>query len=144
MALRRTRSLLGLMIAVTALAILVAPFASARAPKANATQQWQSLITQAMEANTARDYRRGITPAQQALRLARQTFGNRDLRTLISLDALALLYLGQNSYSEAEPLFREALQVSRETLGTRHVQTLISIDGLATVYRGWGHYDDAE
>jgi CHAT domain-containing protein/tetratricopeptide (TPR) repeat protein len=144
MALRRAQSLLRLMVAVTALAILMAPFASARAPKANATQQWQSLITQAMEANSARDYRRGITPAQQALRLARQRFGNRDLRTLISLDALALLYLGQNSYSEAEPLFREALQVSRETLGPRHIQTLISIDGLATVYRGWGRYDEAE
>jgi hypothetical protein len=106
MGLRYRRSLLGPMIA--AMALVIAASASARTPKAKAPQQWQSLFTQAMEANATSAYRRGIVPAQQALRLARQIFGNRDLRTVLSLDILALLYLRDNNYGEAERAMAES------------------------------------
>jgi tetratricopeptide (TPR) repeat protein len=143
-ALRYMRSLLGLIIAVTALATLVAPFASARAPKPDAPQQLQSLLTQAVEANKAGDYRRGIALAKQALQLARQRFGNRHLATWVSLDALALLYRGQGRYAEAEPLYREALQARREVLGPRHPDALSSLSDLAVLYQSWGRWEQAE
>jgi CHAT domain-containing protein len=151
MALRYSRSLLSLMIAVAAFAILVAPFATARAPKANPSQQLQSLATQMGEAAKAGDYRRGIPLAQQALRLARQTFGNRDPKTLAILVSLAQLYQLSGRSDEAEPLLREAvplfqetMQANRRTLGLRHPQTLISIVGLAQLYQTLSRHGDAE
>jgi tetratricopeptide (TPR) repeat protein len=151
MALRYMRSLLGSMIAVAAFATWVAPVASARAPKANPSQQLQSLATQMGEAAKAGDYRRGIPLAQQALRLARQTFGNRDPKTLVILVSLAQLYQRSGRSDEAEPLFREAvplfqetMRANRRTLGPRHPQTLISIVDLAQLYQTLSRHSDAE
>ena len=151
MALPRAQSLLRLMVAVTALAILMAPFARARAPKADATQQLQALVTQAAEAVKAGDFLAGIPPAQQAVRLARKTFGNRDPRTLASLVTLAQIYQLSGRSQEAQPLFGEAVpllqetaQASRKKLGSRHPQTLISMVGLAQVYQALSRYSDAE
>jgi CHAT domain-containing protein len=151
MALLRTQSLPGLTMAVAVFAILAAPFAIARAPKDNPLQQLQSLVTEVGEAAKAGDSGRGIPPAQQALRLARQTFGNRDPRTLAILVSLAQLYQLSERTAEAELLFREAaplfqkvMQDSRKRLGPRHLQTLISITGLAQVYQALSRYGDAE
>ncbi|MET4201970.1 CHAT domain-containing tetratricopeptide repeat protein [Bradyrhizobium sp. LA6.12] len=151
MALRRTQPLSRLAIAVAAFAILAASFASARAPKDNPSQQLQSLVTEVGEAVKAGDASRGILPAQQALRLARQEFGNRAPQTLAILISLAQLYQLGGRSDEAEPLFREAasyfreaVQASRKKLGPRHPQTLITIISLAQVQQAWNHYRDAE
>ncbi|MDE5454134.1 tetratricopeptide repeat protein [Bradyrhizobium sp. CSA112] len=140
-----------LAIAVVAFAIFVASFASARSPKDNPSQQLQLLVTEVGEAVKAGDSGRGLLPAQQALRLARKVFGNRDPRTLAILVSLAQLYQLGGRSDEAEPLFREAashfqeaMQARRKKLGPRHPQTLISIVGLAQVYQAWSHYSEAE
>jgi tetratricopeptide (TPR) repeat protein len=79
-----------------------------------------------------------------ALRIARQSFGNRDPKTLTSINNLAFLYQAQNRYAEAEPLYREALQASREVLGVRHPDTLNSLVNIAEFYRAQGRFDEAE
>ena len=103
------------------------------------------------EAAKAGDYRRGIPLGQQALRLARQTFGNRDLKTLAILVSLAQLYQLSGRSEEAEPLvreavllFQEAMQANRRTLGPRHQQTLMTIVGLAQLYQTLSRHGDAE
>ena len=148
---RRTQPASRLAIAVAALTILLASLASARTPNDSPSQQLQFLVTELGEAVKAGDSSRGILPAQQALRLARQEFGNRAPQTLAILISLAQLYQLGGRSDEAEPLFREAashfqeaMQASRKKLGPRHPQTLISIIGLAKVYQAWSHYSDAE
>jgi CHAT domain-containing protein/Tfp pilus assembly protein PilF len=131
-------------ILAAAVATLFASPAGAQPGKAAAQRQWESLSAQVSKAYQAGDYAKGIPLAEQALRLARQTFGDRDPKTLTSLNSLADLYKFQSRYTEAESLYREALQASRETFGPRHPQTLMSLSGLAFVYHFEGRYDEAE
>jgi CHAT domain-containing protein/Tfp pilus assembly protein PilF len=113
-------------------------------PTPPSQQQWESLNAQAIEAHRAGDYIRGTPLAEAALRLARQTFGDRAPLTLTSLNNLAALYDAQGRYAEAEPLYREALQIRREVLGPRHPDTLTSLNNLAVDYGSQGRYGEAE
>jgi tetratricopeptide (TPR) repeat protein len=123
------------------LAIMVVSPAGAQSPAADGLQRWQSLNEQAYQAG---DYSKGIALFEKALALGRQAFGDRDPRTLRSLNNLAFLYDAQGRYGEAEPLHQEALQASREVLGSRHPDTLTSLNNLAAVYQSQGRYGEAE
>jgi hypothetical protein len=85
---------------IATIAIMVVSPAGARSPAADGPQQWQSLNAQAREAYQAGDYSKGIALAEKALGLARQTFGDRDPRTLTSLNNMAFLYQAQSRYGE--------------------------------------------
>jgi CHAT domain-containing protein/tetratricopeptide (TPR) repeat protein len=112
--------------------------------KINAQPRWRSLNAQAVEAYRVGNYPKGTTLAERALKLSRQTFGDRAPQTLTSLNNLAGLYKAQGRYGEAEPLFREALQARREVLGPRHPDTLDSLNNLAGLYDSLGRYGEAE
>ena len=60
------------------------------------------------------------------------------------MNGLALLYLSQGRYGEAEPLLTEVLQLHREVLGPRHPSTMTSMDNLAALYVSQGRYGEAE
>src|SRR5260370_14362218 len=126
------------------LAMMVVSPGGEQSPEADGPQQWQSLNAQEMEAYQAGDYSKGIALAEKALGLARQAFGDREPRTLSSLNNLALLYKAQGRYGEAKPLYHEALQARREVLGPRHPDTLTSLSNLALLYQAQGHYGEAE
>src|SRR5215831_5780030 len=113
-------------------------------PPAPPKRQWEALNAQGVEAYRAGDYSNGTKLAEEALGLARKAFGDRDPRTLTSLDNLAGLYDSQGRYGEAEPLYREALQARREVLGLRHPNTLTSLNNLAFLYNSQGRYGEAE
>jgi tetratricopeptide (TPR) repeat protein len=137
-------SQLSRIVAAAALACVVAWPASPQSPASDAQQRWQSLSRQAIDAYDTGDYPNGIALAQQALRLASQTFGNRAPQTLTSLNNLAALMRVQGRYSEAEPLYKEALQARRDVLGPRHPDTLGSLNNLAFLYQSQGRYGEAE
>jgi len=105
---------------------------------------WRALHDQAVAAHQAGQYGPGITLAEQALALARRTFGERHPDTLQSLDNLALLYQRQGRHGEAEPLYRQALQLRREVQGERHPDTLTSLNNLAFLYASQGRHGEAE
>ena len=67
--------------------------------------RWQVLSAKAVAAYNRGTYAEGIASAEQALALARSTFGDRDPRTLTSLNNLAFLYVSQGRSGEAEPLY---------------------------------------
>src|SRR5215831_16397480 len=113
-------------------------------PPAPPRRQWEALNAQGVEAYRAGDYSNGTKLAEEALGLARKAFGDRDPRTLSSLNNLALLYKSQGRYGEAEPFYREALQARREVLGPRHPNTLTSLNNLAFLYNSQGRYGEAE
>jgi CHAT domain-containing protein/Flp pilus assembly protein TadD len=116
----------------------------AQTPTAEALRHWQSLNAEVLAAVGAGDYAKGIAVAEEALGLARQTFGDRGPQTLTSLNNLAALYYFQGRYREAEPLYRDALQASREVLGPRDPDTLASLNNLAELYSTQGRFGEAE
>ena len=126
------------------LALLVAWAIMTTASAGDREQQWQELNAQAVEAYRAGDYATGVVVAEQAMQLARQTFGPRNPQTLGSLNNLAGLYRAQGRHAEAEPLYKEALQAFREVLGPRHPNTLGSLNNLAVLYRAQGRHAEAE
>src|SRR6266849_4188264 len=74
---------------VAALAIMVVWPAGAQVPTTDAAYRWQSLNEQLADGYQAGDYPKAVALAERALELARQAFGERELRTLTSLNDLA-------------------------------------------------------
>jgi len=64
--------------------------------------------------------------------------------TLVCKNNLALLYVAQGKYPEAEPLYKRCLQLRKKFLGENHPDTLISINNLACLYFSQGRYAEAE
>jgi tetratricopeptide (TPR) repeat protein len=65
-------------------------------------------------------------------------------QTLVSMNALAVLYLYEGRYAESERLYLRLVAAGENILGTEHSSTLTYMDGLAYLYRHQGRYADAE
>jgi hypothetical protein len=113
MPVNRTYSFTGMLIVAVVMACLWPAPADAESPG----DAWNRLMDAAREAYYAGRYGDGVRSAEEALEIARATLGERDERTLTSLNDLALLYQGQGRYGEAEPLLVQVLERRRETLG---------------------------
>jgi tetratricopeptide (TPR) repeat protein len=57
---------------------------------------------------------------------------------------LAVVYLAQGRYDEAEALQKRTLEGRMKRLGAIHPNTLASMNSLANVYSAQGRYDEAE
>ena len=132
-------------VAAIAIALIIAAMLWSD-PAAGQTQQaqWAELNEAAVAAYRAGDYAAGTDAAGAALNLARAAFGDRDPRTLRSLDTLAALYMVQGRSGEVEPLFTQTLELRREVLGPTHPDTLRSLNNLASLYGRQGRDDEAE
>jgi CHAT domain-containing protein/Tfp pilus assembly protein PilF len=64
--------------------------------------------------------------------------------TAISLNDLALLYLTQGRYREAEPLFQRSLKIRENQLGPDHLKVANGTESLASLYQAQGRYEEAE
>jgi len=64
--------------------------------------------------------------------------------TLDSMNSLAVLYVTQGHYDEAEPLYVKVLEVRRRVLGEEHPDTLWSLNKLLELYEAWGKPEQAE
>ncbi|GHO98836.1 hypothetical protein KSF_088840 [Reticulibacter mediterranei] len=64
--------------------------------------------------------------------------------TATSLNNLALLYMVQGCYTEAESLFRRSLSIQEEQLDANHPDTATSLNNLASLYVEQGRYEEAE
>ena len=62
--------------------------------------------------------------------------------TLITINNLAVLYLSQEKYAEAEPLLKQKLEISQRVLGPEHRETFVGMSNL--VYKSQGRYAEAE
>ena len=60
------------------------------------------------------------------------------------MDRLALAYMGQRMYAQAEPLFTNILEFRRRILGDEHPRTLNSANNLAFLYEQQGKLEQAE
>ena len=57
---------------------------------------------------------------------------------------MALLYVSQGRYTEAEPLFIQALDMRKKLLGAEHPDVASSLNNLALLYKSQGRYTEAE
>jgi tetratricopeptide (TPR) repeat protein len=70
--------------------------------------------------------------------------GEEDRDALNMMYYLALLYLDQGKYAEAEPLFARVLEVWRRILGPQHPLTALALGSLGELRLGQRQYSDAE
>ena len=81
---------------------------------------------------------------REALKVQRETLGDRHPSTLASINNLGTLLKVKGDLAAAELLHREVLEVQRVSLGDRHPNTLISINNLGTLLYTKGDLAAAE
>ncbi|KAK1770253.1 hypothetical protein QBC33DRAFT_617537 [Phialemonium atrogriseum] len=82
---------------------------------------------------------------KRAYELRKQVLGGNDLRTIWSMASLAITYLEQRKFDEAEKINVEALlRLRQEGLGNEHDETILIMVSLAATYQGQGRCDEAE
>jgi tetratricopeptide (TPR) repeat protein len=62
----------------------------------------------------------------------------------VALNKLAIVFLAEGKYSEAEGLFKRALAIREKALGANHSDVGQTLNNLALVYQDQGKYEDAE
>ncbi len=81
---------------------------------------------------------------KRSLAFREKTLGPEHPDVATSLHNLAGLYLAQDRYDEAEPLFKRALAINENALGPEHWATTITLNSLVKFYRARGRNDDEE
>ena len=106
--------------------------------------RWKALYNQVMELYQKGKYREAVPVAQEALKVAEQTFGPNHIYVATSLNNLATLYEAQGQYAKAEPLFKRALAIWEKALGPDHPHVAKGLCNLALLYTSQGRYAQAE
>ena len=128
----------------------IAAFSPSRAQAQTESQtssgslEWEILFEEAKKLWEQGNYRRGISVARKALKVAETSFGKDDINTNASVNLLGLLYDAQGDYAAAEPLYKRALAINEKTLGAQHPRTATSLNNLADLYGSQGDYAAAE
>ncbi|MBA2398858.1 MAG: tetratricopeptide repeat protein [Bradyrhizobium sp.] len=78
------------------------------------------------------------------LRKAAETLGPNHPNVAQALNNLAALYLYQDRYVDAEPLFKRALAAFEKTLGPSHPEIVNVMDNLANLYKAQDRLAEAE
>lgn len=113
-------------------------------PQAPQEERWKELNAQAEDLYNQKKYAEAIPIAQEALRLAEESFGPEHHAVVTSLNQLAILYYFQRQDSDARPLFQRALEIGEKALGPEHPEVAKALHGLARLYYMERKYDEAE
>ena len=70
-------------------------------------------------------------------------FGEKEPRTLGSMNNVAGLYVSMGRYEEALALYTKCISIMKVVLGEKHPDTLTSISNLTLLYSNRGRYDEA-
>jgi tetratricopeptide (TPR) repeat protein/CHAT domain-containing protein len=102
------------------------------------------LNAQVVELYQQGKYAEAIQVADEAVRVARTTFGRDDPNLATALNNLGELYNAQGRYREAEPLLKQALVIRKQKLKPDDLAVATSLNNLGTVYEYQGRYEEAE
>jgi non-specific serine/threonine protein kinase/serine/threonine-protein kinase len=80
------------------------------------------------------NYKSAIDHMSRALELRRRALGEEAPLSIMTLNNLALAYLANGQYDEAEPLLVETLRLTRRVKGEEHRDTMATMGSLAQVY----------
>jgi CHAT domain-containing protein/Tfp pilus assembly protein PilF len=78
------------------------------------------------------------------LPIFQQALGPGHPQVAVVLNTLAVLYLDQGQYAQAEPLFQQTLTIWEQALGSTHPQVAMILNNLGTLYHAQGRYAEAE
>lgn len=85
-----------------------------------------------------------ISLYQQMIPLAKQALGEDHPNYAAQLNNFAELYMGQEDYTRAEPLFKTAIDICRSKLGAKHPNHIYCVNALAHLYLKKGDHRQAE
>ena len=105
---------------------------------------WEKLNGKAKTLFKQKRYPDALSVAEEALKVAEDTFGPDHPKVAISLNYIAELYVMKGTYAEIEPLYKRALKINEEALGEDHPDVAISLNNLAELYYNQGRYKEAE
>jgi CHAT domain-containing protein/Tfp pilus assembly protein PilF len=111
---------------------------------AEATPELEIATEQAEALAAEGRYADAIPHAERALKLGRQAFGPKDLKTIGLISELGRLYELQGRYKDAEPLYKRALALANIALGSKDRAVANGFANLANLYRLQGRYKEAE
>ncbi len=111
--------------------------------------QAQETLWKDLNAKTITLYQRGryveaARVAEEALKVAEETFGPNHPKVATTLNNLAELYRAQGQYSAAEPLYKQALAIWEKALGPNHPDVARTLNNLAVIYKKTGRTDEAK
>jgi len=89
-------------------------------------------------------YSEAAKVAEEALKVAEETFGPNHPDVAASLNNLASLYRLQDKYAEAEPLYKGSLAIMEKALGPDHPDVATVCENMAKCYKKLGKEDEAE
>ena len=89
-------------------------------------------------------YEKAEPHLRKAFQIRRRLLGPEDIKTLDSMNRLALLLGDRGEYGEAERLLREALETEQRVLGADDPRTLGTMGNLAEALMDLGNLKDAE
>ena len=103
---------------------------------------WQALMTNGINAVTAKDYPKAEEQLQEALQIAAR-FPAGDARTGFTLNTLGLTYREEKRYSDSEKAFEKALGIFEQADGAGSLNVGNIDFNIASVLMAEGRYDNA-
>jgi CHAT domain-containing protein/predicted transporter len=88
-------------------------------------------------------YQEALPWAEKAWKIRTEILGEKDSKTLTSLNNLAGIYDSLGRRAEALPLYEQGYRLRKEVLGDKHPDTLTSLNNLASFYQALGRRAEA-
>lgn len=108
------------------------------------TVHWQEKSAAGLELYAQGRYGEALPAAQEAARLAQESFAPGDLRTAYALDLLGKTHRQLGRLDQAQELFERALETAAQSLGPDEPKRAHFLDNLAETLMAQGRYDEAE
>ncbi len=84
-----------------------------------------------------------IKVAEEALKVAKKTYGEKHPYVSASLNNIALLYIAEGKYEKAEELYEQSLKIAEEILGKNHPQLAGILENMVKCNERLGKIDKA-
>ncbi len=105
---------------------------------------WNELIAAVVAHKKQGRYSEAAKVAEEALKVAENTFGPDHPNVATSLYHLAVLYETQGKYAAAEPLYKRVLAIREKALGPDHPLVATALRNMAELYKKTGRVDEAK
>ena len=126
----------------TMMAIL--PIAMFSVPTFTREARFMELNERAVKFYQQGRYSEGVQVAEEALKVAENTFGPEHLHVATALNNLAGLYYVQDKYTETESLYKRSLAIWEKALGPEHPNVTTVLRNMAECYRKTGKKNEAK
>jgi tetratricopeptide (TPR) repeat protein len=105
---------------------------------------WKELNSKVIKFYQEDQYTEAISAANEALKVAEETFGPEHPKVATSLNNLALIYKAQGKQAAAEDFYKHALTILEKSSGSDNPRVATAIYNLARLYHDQEKYVEAE